>query len=94
MPSPIVALNRSVAVCMAFGPEAALSIVEGIVREGVLDNYAPLYSVHADLLAKLQRLPEASAKFERAAALTRNEQERALCLTRAAACARGELPAR
>jgi predicted RNA polymerase sigma factor len=94
MPSPIVALNRAVAVSMAFGPSAALPIVESLERDGALKNYAPLYAVHGDVLAKLRRFPEAGAQFARAAELTRNEKERALCLARAASCAHGEAPAR
>jgi RNA polymerase sigma factor (sigma-70 family) len=93
-PSPIVELNRAVAVAMAFGPATALPIVEALESEAVLSGYSPLFSVHGDLLAKLQRFPDARLKFERAAALTRNTKERDLALTRAASCARGVPPAR
>jgi predicted RNA polymerase sigma factor len=93
-PSPIVELNRAVAVSMAFGPAAALSIVEALEHEPGLAQYSPLFSVHGDLLAKLGRFADASPKFERAAALTRNAKERELALARAAACARGVAPAR
>jgi RNA polymerase sigma factor (sigma-70 family) len=93
-PSPIVELNRAVAVSMAFGPAAALSIVEALEHEPALAQYSPLFSVHGDLLAKLGRFADASPKFERAAALTRNAKERELALARAAACARGVAPAR
>jgi predicted RNA polymerase sigma factor len=93
-PSPVVELNRTVAVTMAFGPAAALPIVEALAQETTLAHYAPLWSVYGDVLAKLQRFAEASVKFERAAALTRNKQERELALARAAACAQGMPPAR
>jgi RNA polymerase sigma-70 factor, ECF subfamily len=93
-PSPIVELNRAVAVTMAFGPAAALPIVEALASEAALANYSPLWSVHGDVLAKLQRFDEAHRKFERAAQLTRNAKERELALARAAACARGVAPAR
>jgi RNA polymerase sigma factor (sigma-70 family) len=87
-PSPVVELNRAVAVAMAFGPAAGLELVEALVDEPALQGYHLLPSVRADLLAKLGRLAEASAEFGRAASLTRNERERALLLERAAACAR------
>jgi RNA polymerase sigma factor (sigma-70 family) len=84
-PSPIVELNRAVAVSMAEGPAAALPIVDGLVAEGSLAGYHLLPSVRGDLLEKLGRHSEARAEFERAAAMTRNERERALLLERAAA---------
>ncbi len=85
-PSPVVALNRAVAVGMAFGPAAALELVNELVNEPALDNYHLLPSVRGDLLAKLDRLDEARAEFERAATLARNARERALLYARAAAC--------
>jgi RNA polymerase sigma-70 factor (ECF subfamily) len=85
-PSPIVALNRAVAVSMAEGPAAALPLVEALAREPALAGYHLLPSVRGDLLAKLGRKAEARAELERAAALTRNARERALLLARAAAC--------
>jgi RNA polymerase sigma factor (sigma-70 family) len=89
-PSPVVELNRAVAVSMAFGPAAGLAIVDGLTGEPSLKSYHLLPSVRGDLLAKLGRLEEARAELERAAGLTRNVRERALLLERAAACARGE----
>jgi predicted RNA polymerase sigma factor len=83
-PSPVVELNRAVAVGMALGPEAGLRLVEPLLREPALQGYPQLPAVHADLLAKLGRGDEARAEFARAAALTRNEAERALFLNRAA----------
>jgi len=88
-PSPVVELNRAVAVAMAFGPAAGLSIVDKLAGEPALKGYHLLPSVRADLLAKLGRDEEACAEFKRAADLTRNERERALLLGRAAACAKG-----
>jgi predicted RNA polymerase sigma factor len=88
MPSPVVELNRAVAIGMAFGPAAALEIVDGLSSEPSLEGYHLLRAVRADLLAKLGRFGEAHADFERAASLTRNEPERALLLDRAAECAR------
>ena len=84
-PSPIVELNRAVAIGFAFGPEAALPIVDELVHDGTLENYHLLPSVRGDLLAKLGRHNEARAEFERAASLTKNERERNLLLARAAA---------
>ncbi len=89
MPSPVVELNRAVAVGMAFGPAAGLELVDPLRSEPSLESYHLLPSVRADLLAKLGRFDEASAEFERAASLTRNTRERVLLLERAAACARG-----
>ncbi|MFL6129502.1 MAG: RNA polymerase sigma factor, partial [Mycobacteriales bacterium] len=84
-PSPVVELNRAVAVSMADGPAAALDLVDGLA--GRLDNYHLLPSVRGDLLAKLGRPAEARVEFERAASLTANERERALLLARARECA-------
>ncbi len=86
-PSPIVELNRAVAIGMAFGPEAGLALVDTLTSERALANYHLLPSVRGDLLTKLGRFEEARTEFERAAALTRNERERALLLDRAAECA-------
>ena len=85
-PSPVVELNRAVAVAMAFGPEAGLSWSTQLAAEPALGDYHLLPSVRGDLLAKLGRREEAQAEFERAAALTENERERELLLGRAAAC--------
>ncbi len=84
--SPVVELNRAVAVAMAFGPQAGLELVDALTDEPALKNYHLLPSVRGDLLAKLGRFDEARAEFERAAALTRNTRERALLLDRVAAC--------
>jgi RNA polymerase sigma factor (sigma-70 family) len=83
-PSPVVELNRAVAVAMASGPAAGLAIVDTLVSEPALKAYHLLPSVRGDLLQKLGRLDEARAEFERAAALTRNARERKLLLDRAA----------
>ncbi len=91
-PSPVVELNRAVAVSRAYGPAAGLAVVDALRDEPVLQAYHLLPSVRGDLLAKLSRLDEARAEFERAASLTRNEVERALLLERAAACAGPALP--
>lgn len=85
-PSPVVELNRAVAVAMAFGPAAGLELVDALTAERSLENYHLLPSVRGDLLKKLSRVDEARAEFERAASLTRNERERALLLERARAC--------
>lgn len=87
-PSPVVDLNRAVAVAMAFGPAEGLAIADGLAADGALDGYHLLSAVRGDLLAKLGRFAEAGAAFERAAALTRNGRERAVLLGRAAACGR------
>lgn len=84
-PSPIVELNRAVAVGMAYGPAAGLEIIDSLTSEPSLQNYHLLPSVRGDFLRKLNRFAEARAEFERAAALTRNARERALLLERAAA---------
>jgi RNA polymerase sigma factor (sigma-70 family) len=86
MPSPVIELNRAVAVSMADGPLAGLALVDALAAEPALAHYHLLSSVRADLLYKLGRQPEARIEFERAAALTRNTRERDLLLTRAAAC--------
>jgi RNA polymerase sigma factor (sigma-70 family) len=86
-PSPVVELNRAVAVGMAAGPEAGLKLVDELVDDPALKGYHLLPSVRGDLLAKLGRRGEARAEFERAAALTRNARERALLLDRAASAA-------
>jgi len=85
-PSPVVELNRAVAVAMAFGPDAGLELVDALTEEKALAKYHLLPSVRGDLLFKLGRLDEARREFERAAGLTRNARERALLLERAAAC--------
>jgi len=85
-PSPVVELNRAVAVAMAFGPAAGLELVDGLADEPSLKGYHLLPSVRGDLLFKLGRLDEARAEFERAAELTRNARERELLLARARAC--------
>ncbi|WP_327740002.1 RNA polymerase sigma factor [Streptomyces nojiriensis] len=84
VPSPVVELNRAVAVSMAEGPEAALPLVDALAREPALRAYHLLPSVRGDLLERLGRTGEARAEFERAASLTRNAQERTLLLGRAA----------
>jgi len=87
-PSPVVELNRAVAIGMAFGPAAALPIVDALTAEGALAAYHLLPSVRGDLLFKLGRLEEARSEFERAASLTRNAREQKLLLERGAACVR------
>ena len=86
-PSPVVELNRAVAVAMTFGPAAGLELVDQLVAQRVLTGYHLLPSVRGDLLDKLGRKAEARTEFERAAALTHNVRERTLLLDRAAACA-------
>jgi predicted RNA polymerase sigma factor len=86
VPSPVVELNRAVAVSMASGPDAGLELVDALVEDRVLENYHLLPSVRGDLLKKLGRLDEARAEFERAASLTRNTRERDLLISRARAC--------
>jgi RNA polymerase sigma factor (sigma-70 family) len=88
-PSPVVELNRAVAVSMAYGPAAGLELVDALVDEPSMARYHLLPSVRGDLLAKLGRPAEARAEFERAAALTANERERALLIARAAASGSG-----
>ena len=86
-PSPVVELNRAVAVGMAFGPAAGLAIADTLTAQPTLAGYHLLPAVRGDFLKKLGRLDEARPEFERAASLTRNARERALLLERAAACA-------
>jgi RNA polymerase sigma factor (sigma-70 family) len=86
-PSPVIELNRAVAVAMAFGPAAGLEIVETLTQEPALKTYHLLPSVRGDLLSKLDRNEEACTEFERAASLTRNARERELLLNRARSCA-------
>ena len=88
-PSPVVELNRAVALAMAFGPAVGLEVVDTLADEQQLKDYHLLPSVRGDLLQKLGRAKEARVEFERAAALTRNARERALLLGRAAACMAG-----
>jgi predicted RNA polymerase sigma factor len=85
-PSPVVELNRAVAVGMAYGPGKGLEIADGLTGQPALAGYAQLPAVRGDLLARLGRLDEARAEFTRAAELTSNERERALFRTRAAGC--------
>jgi predicted RNA polymerase sigma factor len=88
-PSPVVELNRAVAVAMAFGPAQGLELVDPLVAQPELRNYHLLPSVRGDLLARLGRHEEARTEFERAASLTRNARERTVLLDRAAGCAPG-----
>ena len=90
-PSPVVELNRAMAVGMAYGPEAPLEIVEGLAAEGDLEEYPPLHAARGELLAKTGRWAEARKAFERAAALSKNGPERELLLDRAKACSQGAL---
>ena len=85
-PSPVIELNRAVALSMAFGPQAGLDLVDQLLDEPALKNYHLLPSVRADFLTRLGRLDEARAEFERAATMTRNERERALLERRAGEC--------
>jgi RNA polymerase sigma-70 factor, ECF subfamily len=92
MPSPVVELNRAVALSMAFGPAAGLEHVDRLLGEPSLKGYHLLPSVRGDFLHKLRRFDEAREEFQRAAGLTRNARERELLLERAAACERSSLP--
>ena len=92
MPSPVVDLNRAVAVGMAFGPAAGLDLADALVAEPSLKSYHLLPAVRGDLLAKLGRFAEARTEFERAASLTRNARERDLLLSRAASAADATSP--
>ena len=85
-PSPVIELNRAVALAMLFGPSAGLDLVDALVLEPALEGYHLLPSVRGDLLFKLGRFEEAEGEFERAAVLTRNARERSLLLERASAC--------
>jgi RNA polymerase sigma-70 factor, ECF subfamily len=89
MPSPVIELNRAVAVSMAEGPAAGLAIADALIMEPSMQSYHLLPSARADFLWKLGRLDEARVEFERAASLTRNARQREQLLERAAACARG-----
>ena len=91
-PSPVIELNRAVALAMAFGPATGLEVVDALTSKPSLVNYHLLPSVRGDLLKKLGRLAEARAEFERAAALTRNARERDLLLGRAKECSTGTGP--
>jgi len=86
MPSPVVDLNRAVAHCMAFGPEAGLKLVDQLADAAALRNYAPLPAARGDFLFRAGRLTEARAEFEAAAKLTRNAREAAFLTARAEAC--------
>jgi RNA polymerase sigma factor (sigma-70 family) len=90
VPSPVVELNRAVAIAMAFGPAAGLELADALRSEPSLKAYHLLPSVRGDLLARLGRFDEARPEFERAATLTRNARERELLLERAVACGREE----
>ena len=85
-PSPVIELNRAVAVSMAEGPAAGLALADALISEPSMRNYYLLPSVRGDLLAKLGRLEEARAEIERAASLTRNAREQKLLLARAREC--------
>jgi predicted RNA polymerase sigma factor len=86
-PSPVVELNRAVALSMAYGPAEGLALVDALCEEPSLRHYHLLPSVRGDLLARLGRHAEARLEFQRAASLTQNERERVLLLARAHACA-------
>jgi len=90
-PSPVVELNRAVAVAMAYGPAAGLELADQLAAQGSLGSYHLLPSVRGDLLARLGRYEEAGVEFERAATLTHNARESRLLLDRAAACRRGRV---
>jgi predicted RNA polymerase sigma factor len=87
-PSPVIELNRAVALAMAFGPAMGLELVDALRSDPSLARYHLLPSVRGDLLAKLGRFDEARVELERAASLTRNARERELLLERAASCGR------
>jgi predicted RNA polymerase sigma factor len=86
-PSPVVELNRAVALSMLFGPAAGLAVVEALTDDPMLKDYHLLPSVRGDLLRKLGRFDEARTEFERAAGMTRNAREQTLLRQRAAECA-------
>ena len=92
MPSPVVELNRAVALGMAVGPAAGLELADALMQEAALADRHLLAAVRGDLLEKLGRREEARAEFERAARLTRNARERALMLGRANAIAPAPSP--
>jgi predicted RNA polymerase sigma factor len=87
MPSPVVELNRAVAIGMAYGPAAALELVDAISEDPALREYHLLPTVRGDLLEKLGRTEQAGREFQRAAAMTANARERAVLLKRMAGCA-------
>jgi RNA polymerase sigma factor (sigma-70 family) len=91
-PSPVIELNRAVAVAMAFGPKAGIELIDALTADRSLQNYHLLPSVRGDLLTKLGRFAEARTEFERAASLTRNARERSLLLNRAIASAQASTP--
>jgi len=91
-PSPVVELNRAVAIGMAFGPAAALELVDALGKEPALREYHLLPTVRGDLLERLGRTAEAAAEFERAAALASNGRERTVLLDRMAACSLNGAP--
>jgi len=86
-PSPVIELNRAVALSMLFGPESGLAVVDALTGEPALKDYHLLPAVRGDLLRKLERWDEARHEFERAAQMTRNAREQALLQRRAAECA-------
>jgi predicted RNA polymerase sigma factor len=86
IPSPVIELNRAVAIGMAEGPQAGLDLVDVLLAEPALKSYHLLPSVRGDLLQKLGRLEEARAEFTRAAEMTRNAREKALLEARATSC--------
>jgi predicted RNA polymerase sigma factor len=86
-PSPVIELNRAVAISMAFGPGAGLELIDALLSEPSLKNYHLLPAVRGDFLFKLNRFAEAQAEFEHAATLTQNSREREFLLTRAATAA-------
>ena len=90
--SPVVELNRAVALAMAFGPAAGLEVADACRSEAQLKGYHLLPSVRGDLLYKLGRLDEARAEFERAASMTRNARERSLLARRAEECVQRAAP--
>ena len=89
-PSPVVELNRAVALSMAFGPETGLALLDQLMAFPAMQNYHLLPSARGDFLTKLGRHAEARAEFARAASMTRNKRERTLLLNRAAACGQPE----
>ena len=93
-PSPVVDLNRAVAISMARGPAEGLAAVDRLLGEPKLKGYHLLPSVRGDFLAKLGRFPEAATEFERAASLTRNAREQELLMERARSCEAGVPPSR
>jgi predicted RNA polymerase sigma factor len=93
-PSPVVELNRAMAISMAFGPEAGLAIVDALTAEPALAGYHLLSSARGDLLARLGRFEEARVEVERAASLTRNARERDLLMARAEALSKSGGPER